>query len=133
MSRYKIYKELKFAVVKFDPVINSFQDIFNVAKEMRDLEGFSEIHYFLSDLRGCTFNFDISETRKLSKLVNDYQHADNQILGVYLIDKPIETAYVQYFILSLKQRREYCSTIEKAFNLLNLPMSIDDFKSKINI
>jgi hypothetical protein len=132
MSRYKIYKELKLAVVKFDPGIKSFQDIFNVAKEMRDLDDFSEIHYSLTDLRGSTFNFDISEINKMSKLVEDYQHVDNQILGVFLIDKPMETAYVQYFINNLKYRRDFCSTIEKAYNLLHLPITIDGFKNKLN-
>lgn len=133
MNRYKFFPELHFAVVKFEPGIKQLNELLDIARLIRELPEFPNTHYILSDIRGCEFQFDLAETKKMAQLIDDYQHIDNQELGVYLIDKPLETAYVQYFFKHLKYKRELCSTVEKAYRLFNLPVSIEEFKTLIEI
>ena len=133
MNRYKFYPELNFTVVKFEPGVKLANELLDTARSIRELPEFPQMHYMLSDLRDCNFQFELSETKKMAQLIDDYQHLDNQVLGVYLIDKPLETAYVQYFFKHLKYKRELCSTVEKAYRLFNLPVSIEEFKTLIDI
>ena len=132
-NRYKIYPELNFGVAKIDPGVVSFEELYKLAKDFREDADFSKVNYQFVDMRGCSFNFDISKLPSMASLIKEHQKYDNQKLGVYVIDKPIGTAYIQLFLKSLKYKRELCSTIEKAYNLLNLTVSFDEFNKLIEI
>ncbi|MFC2151625.1 hypothetical protein ACFLSE_03785 [Bacteroidota bacterium] len=132
-NRYKIYPELNFGVAKLESGFKTFEELYSIAMEMRKDSDFPKVYYQLNDLRGCTFNFDTSKISGITSLVEEYKQRDNQKLGVYLIDQPIETAYVQILFNSLKYERELCSTIEKAFDLLKLKISFKEFKNLIDI
>ena len=84
-------------------------------------------------MRGCSFDFDISKLSSMASLIKGHQKYDNQKLGVYIIDKPMGTAYIQLFLNSLNYKRELCSTIKKAYNLFNLPISFEEFNKLIEI
>jgi len=131
--RYKIYSELNFAVSVIEPGIISFDELYNIAFQFRKDKHFSEVHYQLTDLRGCSFDFDLSKLSEMKQLIEKFKSEDKQKLGVYIVDKPTETAYVHMFFKSLGLSRKYCSTTEKAFLLLKLPISLKEFKEKINI
>lgn len=132
-GRFKIYSEINFGVAKLEGGVKSFEELYNLAKVVREDPSFSQVYFHLSDLRGCTFNFDISKMKHIASLIDAHQVNDNQILGVYLIDEPIATAYAHLFFNSIKYERELCSTTEKAFNLLKLPISYTEFLTLIDI
>jgi hypothetical protein len=132
-NRYKIYSELNFGVAKLQPGVKSFEELYQIAKDFREDTDFSEVHYQLSDMRGCTFDFDISKISSMVELIEEYQEFDNQQIGVYIINKPIETAYVQLFQNSLKYKRDFCSTVQKAYDLLGLEITFAQFEKLIDI
>ncbi|NOQ24445.1 MAG: hypothetical protein GQ564_03705 [Bacteroidales bacterium] len=133
INRYKIYSELNFGVAKLEPGIKSFEEIFQLAKDFREDPDFSKVHFQLNDLRGCSFDFKLSKISSMVSLIEEYQNLDNQKIGVYIIDKPFETAYMQLFQNSVKYKRDFCSTVEKSYNLLDLKISFKEFEKLINI
>lgn len=132
-NKYKIYPELNFGVSKLKPGVKSFEELYRLAKVFREDADFPEVYYQLTDMRGCSFNFDISKLSSMASLIEEYQSLDNQKLGVYIIDKPVETAYVQLFFNSLKYKREFCSTVQKAYSLFKLPVSFSEFIKIVDI
>ncbi len=132
-NKYKIYPELNFGVSKLEPGVKSFEELYHLAKVFREDSYFPEVYYQLTDMRGCSFNFDISKLSSMASLIEEYQSLDNQKLGVYIIDKPVETAYVQLFFNSLKYKREFCSTLEKAYSFFKLPVSFSEFIKMVDI
>ena len=132
-NRYKIYPELNFGVAKIDPGVVTFEELYKLAKDFREDPDFSKVYYQFTDMRGCTFNFDISKLSSIASLIKEYQKYDNQKQGVYIVDKPKGTAHIQLFLNSLNYKRELCSTIKKAYNLLNLPISFEEFNKLIEI
>ena len=116
-GKYKLYKEYNFGVARFEPGLKSFEEIIHLAIEMRKDKDFPEILYTLTDLRGITFDFDVSKINEMVQMVESYKDVDNQLLGVYVIDDPKATAYVQLFFKSLKYNRDFCSTIERVSDL----------------
>ena len=132
-NRYKIYPELNLGVAKLEPGMKSFEELYQLAKDFRGDPDFSKVYYQLTDMRGCNFDFDIPKISRMVSLIEESQEFDNQQIGVYIIDNPIETAYVQMYQKALKYKRDFCSTIEKSFSLLDLKISFEEFKKLINI
>ena len=132
-NRYKIYPNFHFGIAKFESGEKTFHELYDYAERIRKDKNFQSVHFHLTDLRGCTFNFEVANIKKMVNLVNKYQETDNQNLGVYLIDEPIATAYIQLFFESLKNKREICSTTERAYRLLKLPVSYSEFLTMIEI
>ena len=130
---YKIYPDINFAFSKLEPGLKSFTELFEIAKKFREDENFSNVHYQLTDMRGCSFDFEIKKISDMKSLIRSYQDSDNQKLGVYLVDSPVETAYIHMFFESLGLDREYCSTVEKAYELFKLPISFEEFQKRIDI
>ena len=122
-NRFKIYSELNFGIAKLEPGIKSFDELYKLAKDFREDPDFSKVHYQLNDLRDCSFDFDLSKISNFVSLIEDYQALDNQQIGVFIINKPFETAFMQIFQNTLKFKREFCSTIEKSYSLLDLNIS----------
>ena len=132
-DRYKVYPEINFGVAKLNPGSKNFEDLINLVKIIRTDNNFHKIYYQVTDLRGCTFEFDLSKLTTISSLMDSYQDIDNLKKGVYIVDKPMETAYIQIFFDSIKGKREFCSTPEKAYQILNLSISLDEFIEKLEI
>ena len=68
-NRYKIYPEKNFAISILEPGIKSFEEIYDLAKKFREDKDFSSVHYQLTDMRGCTFQFDRSEIPVLLEFI----------------------------------------------------------------
>jgi hypothetical protein len=133
ISRYKIYPELNFGIAKLEPGIKSYEELSQLAKDFREDQDFSKVFYQLTDMRGCIFDFNITKISSMISFIEGSQEFDNQKIGVYIIDKPLETAYVQMYQDTIKYKRDFCSTVEKSYSLLNLKISFDEFKKLINI
>jgi len=132
-NRYKIYPELNFGVAKLDPGPKSIIEIYKLARTFREDKNFNKVFYQLTDLRGCIFNFDIEEINQIKSLIELYKNVDNQKLVIYLVDLPNETAYTHMFFESLNRESKYCSTPDKAYDLLHLPLSKEEFNKLISI
>jgi hypothetical protein len=133
INRYEIFPELNFGIAKLEPGVKSFEELYQIAKDFREDVNFSKVHYQISDMRGCSFDFDLSRMSSLASLIEEQQEFDNQKLGVYIINKPMETAYIQMFQDSLNYNRTYCSTLEKAYNLIKISISYSEFLNLIDI
>lgn len=132
-DRYKIYPEINFGVAKLDPGAKVLEGLISLVKEIRKDENFPEVYYQVTDLRGCSLEFNESKLKEISALMKNYHDSDNVKVGVYLVDKPVETAYVQIFFDSIEGKREICSTPEKAYQILNLSISLEEFFKKLKI
>ncbi len=132
-NRYKIYPHINFGISKLEPGIITFEEILKLATEFREDKNFSDVHYQLTDMRGCTFDFKQDKFSMMKSLIEAYQEKDNQKIGVYIVDIPLETAYVHLFFKSFYGKRKYCSSIEKAYELLNLSITFEEFTKKIDI
>lgn len=132
-NRYKIYPDLKFGVAKIKPGPVSFPDLFDIALDIRKDKDFSKVIYHLTDLRGSTFDFSQDKLSELKNIIEMHEDENKIKTGVYIVNLPNETAYVHMFFDSLSKTRNYCSTVEKAYALLSLPISFQEFEQKINI
>ncbi len=132
-NRYKIYPELNFGIAKLESGIKSYKELYRLAKDFREDQDFSKVYYQLTDMRGCIFDFNISKISSMISLIEESQEFDNQKIGVYIVDKPIETAYVQMYQNTIKYKRDFCSTVEKSYSLLNIKISFEEFEKLINI
>ena len=132
-NRYKIYPEIHFGVLKFSPGVKSIEEILELAEQFRKDKDFHEVHYHIADLRDCRFDFAADKIADMKALMEKYESIDNQKLGVYLVDQPMETALVSIFFNSIEDHREFCSTVGKAYNLLPLPIRFEDFEKMVAI
>ena len=126
-NKYRIYPEYNFGFAKAAPGTHSFDSLYDFAKQVRDDENFHLVYYMLSDLREVKFDFELNQLHKMIKLVYEYSRKDNQKMGIYLLSEPMATVYTKIFFNALKRTRDYCFTIEKAYSLLNMPISLDKF------
>ena len=84
------------------------------------------INKILLDLRLVEVNFDIEDVNTLVEIKRNVIKKEH--LSVQLVDKPIITALthlIQSEFINLNLTTEYCCTIEKAIELLNV-----DFKEE---
>jgi len=132
-SCYKIYPELNLGVARLRPGEKSFDELYTLVSDIRNDQDFENINYQITDLRGCIFNFDTRKIAEMASLVEKNIEKDNQKVGVYVTDKPISTAYVQFFFNKLRHKREFCSTLEGAYQLLKMDVTYDDFINLLDI
>ena len=132
-NKYKIYPDINFAITKLEPGVKSFEEVHKLANDYHKDKNFSKAHFQITDIRACSFDFNEEKFPMMKSLVDEYKASDNQEIAVYIVDNPIETAYVHMFFKSLGSRKEYCSTIEKAYELLNLPITFEEFQKRIDI
>ena len=132
-NRYKIYPENHFGVLKFSPGLKSIEEVLELAEQFRKDKDFQEVHYQVTDLRDCLFDFAADRIADVKAVMEKYERIDNQKKGVYLVDQPMETALVSIFFNSIEYNREFCSTVGKAYHLLPLPVRFDDFERMVAI
>jgi len=132
-NKYKIYTELNLLVVKISPEEKSFDELYNLAKEIRQSKDFSIIHYTFIDFRGAKVSFDRDKINDFKNLIDEYKNIDNQQSVVYIMDEPMITVFVHLLINKVNSTRKYCSTVHKAYDLLGLDVSLEKFVELINI
>ncbi len=132
-NRYKIYSEIHFGIIKLAPGVKTMEELLDIAELYRKDKDFSNVYYQLNDLRDCTFNFKPDRIGEMKSLIDRFMLIDNQRLGIYLVNQPTETAYLHIFFKSLNYTRKFCSSLEKAYSLLALPISFDEFKQLVDI
>ena len=132
-NRYKIYPETHFGVLKFSPGLKSIEEILELAEQFRMDKDFHEVHYQITDLRSCRFGFTSDRIADVIALMDKYKSIDRQKKGISLVDQPMETALVSLFFNAIEHDREFCSTVEKAYNLLPVPIHFEKFEKMVAI
>lgn len=132
-NRYKIYPESHFGVLKFTPGLKSIEEILELAEQFRKDRDFHEVHYQITDLRDCRFGFSSDKSADVIALMDKYKSIDRQKKGIYLVDQPMETALVSLFFNAIEHDREFCATVEKAYNLLPIRVRFGEFKKMVAI
>lgn len=131
---YRMYPEYKFAVVKLNSKILSVQELEQLNYEYKSDTNYSNIHYLLIDInKDSKLSFSIRDLKRLSDSYNTEFQANNHKIIVWLVSQPMVTALTHLFVLQINDNSKYCSTIEKAYKLLNIPLEFDKFKELIKI
>ncbi|MCU4176830.1 hypothetical protein [Carboxylicivirga sp. N1Y90] len=132
-DRYFIYNELNFGVLKLTPGKKGLNEISEVLQAILDDDDTRLIHFMLIDIRNCKFTFKLKETFRFLDLIGKYRHLNNRKRIAYLVNSPIETAFAHFFIKQLEGQRRVCSTMEKAYEHLNLNVSFQEFNKLSDI
>ncbi|MBI9052512.1 MAG: hypothetical protein JEY96_01760 [Bacteroidales bacterium] len=131
--RFKIHPDIGLLVVKSGSGEITHEELYKFGKIIRRRADFPDIFYTLIDLRGAIISFEEKVINDFLKLVEDYKNVDNQKAIVYIIDKPSSTAIIHVFIDKVRLNRSYCSTDKKAYDLLGLGISLQEFQELIDI
>ncbi|MBN1599441.1 MAG: hypothetical protein JW894_14195 [Bacteroidales bacterium] len=131
---YKMYPELKFAIVKLQSEVLYFHELKQLNHEYKLDVNYSNIHYLLIEIdKKCKLNFTLNDLTKLSELYNTEYQVNNHKIIVWLVAQPLITALTHLFVLKTKDNSLYCSTIDKAYKLLNIPIDFEKFKNLTQI
>lgn len=126
-DRYHIYTDINYGVLKLEPGKKSLNDISEILFKILNDNNLRLIHFMLIDLRGCRFTFKLMEVFRFLDMIAQYKHLNNRKRIAYVVNSPIETAIAHFFIKQMKGQRRVCSTLEKAYEHLNLNISYEEF------
>lgn len=133
MGKYKIYVDRQFAVTKLTPGKRSFDEVIELATKILEDRNFPIVKNHIIDLRGCELGFESHKLKGVYSLLKENEEKDNQISAIYLSDNPITTAYVQLYASVMGSVRDYCLTLEKAYDMASVDFSYDEFVELLNI
>ena len=129
---YKMYPELKFAIVKMQSEILTIQELTQLNYDYKTDPDYSNIHYLLVVIdKKCKLSFTINDLKKLSDMYNTEFQPNNHKIIVWLVTQPLITALTHLFVLQTKDNSQYCSTISKAYKLLNVPIEFEEFEKLV--
>ncbi len=129
---YRMYPEYKFAVVKIQSEILSFQELEQLNYNYKIDVNYSNIHYLLIEIdKKCRLSFSIKELERLSDIYNTEYQVNNHKVIVWLVSHPLLTALIHLFVLQTKDNSKYCSTLGKAYDLFNIPIDFNKFEELI--
>ena len=133
-SNYFImFPEYKFAIVKFQTEALTYQEAIRINKEYKSDPNFSNILYLLVMIdKNCIPHFKSKDLKEISDIYNTEFQTNNHKTIVWLVSTPLITAFAHIFVSKTKDNSIYCSTIRKAYDLLNIEISFADFKLLIN-
>ncbi|MBN2275702.1 MAG: hypothetical protein JXR41_00970 [Bacteroidales bacterium] len=123
---YRMFPEQKFAVVKLQSEKLSAQEARQLNYEYKADKNYSNIHYLLIIVdEKCNPDFSVKELEKLSDLYNNEFQINNHKKVVWLVAEPLVTAMAHIFVSYTNEM--YCSTIAKAYELLDMPVTHEEF------
>ena len=129
---YRMFPEYNFAVVKIQSNILEFEELKKLNHEYKSDPDYSNIHYLLIMVdKKSKLNFSIKDLQKLSDLYNTEYQKNNHKIIVWLVAYPRITALTHLFVLDTKDNSHYCSTLNKAFNILDMSIDFEKFKKLI--
>lgn len=129
---YKMFPELKFAIVKLQSEILSLKELKQINNEYKLDENYSNIHSLIIVIdKRCKLKFSMKDLSKLSDLYNTEPQTNNHKIVVWLVSQPLISAITDLFVLRTKDNSKYCSTIDKAYELLGRPIEFEKFRELI--
>jgi len=127
-----MFPEKKFALVKFKPGIVTIEEGKLINDAYKNDSNYSKIEYLLVLLNDCIPNFSEKELQQISNFYNNEFQPNNHICTIWVVDAPILTAYAHMFVNMITENSNYCSTIEKAYSLLGIPIPFYTFEYLIS-
>jgi len=126
---YRMFSEYKFAFVKFQSETLSFKEAERINREYKSDDEYSKIEYLLVIIdKKCVPSFSSRDLKELANSYNTALQPNNHRIIVWLVSAPLVTAFTQLFVSQAKENNHYCSTINKAYELLNISIEFKDFK-----
>ncbi len=129
---YRMFPEHHFAFVSIQTEVFSVQEAIQINQKYKTDKAYSDIFYLLIMVNErCTLGFTIKELQRLSQIyVNEFQ-TNNHKKVVWLVSEPFVTAMTHIFVSYTNDL--YCSTLEGAYNLLDLPIQYEEFLNLIKL
>jgi hypothetical protein len=127
---YKMFPEKRFAIVVFQSATLSIEDAERINFDYKSDSQYSEIVYLLVIFKNCIPQFNPSDLKFLSDTYNKPLQTNNHKTVVWLVDEPLVTAYAHMFV-PLTDGNAYCSTIQQAYCLLDVPFKFEEFNNLI--
>lgn len=126
---FLMFPELKFAIVKFQATSLSIEEAKRINYEYKIDKKYPKIEKLLVIIdEKCIPQFNLNDLLLISDLYNTPLQENNHQTIVWLVSAPMVTAFTQLLVSKSRDNNLYCSTREKAYDLLNLPMNFDEFK-----
>lgn len=133
VNYYQMFPEYKFAFVKFQSETLSFQEAKRINHEYKSDITYSKIEHLLVIIdKKCIPSFSPKEIKDLANSYNTAFQTNNHRIIVWLVAAPLVTAFTQLFVSHTQDNNFYCSTINKAYELLKIPIEFKDFKHLLN-
>ncbi|MBS2097549.1 hypothetical protein [Carboxylicivirga linearis] len=127
---YIMYPEHSFAIVRLQTPKLHYNDLEQLNYNYKNHPFYPNIKSLLIDIdKRCRVPFSIKDLNRLANLYNIEPQENNHNIIVWRVSKPIITALTHLFIGQTMDNSKYCSTIQKAYNLLNLDMDFELFNS----
>ena len=126
-----MFPDKHFAFVLFQSETLTISDAQRINFEYKSDSNYSNIEYLLLITRNCIPDFKPNDLSFLSDFYNEALQTDNHKKVVWLVDSPKATALAHLFV-SLTDGNVYCSTIEQAYTLLDMPMDYSSFLALLN-
>nr|WP_321410510.1 hypothetical protein [uncultured Carboxylicivirga sp.] len=130
---YKMFPEYNFAIVKLQTPKLLFEDLKQLNFNYKNDPDYPNIKSLLIDIdKKCKVSFGIKELNKLAKQYNLEPQQNNHSIIVWRVSQPIITALTHLFIGQTMDNSKYCSTVKKAYQLLNLDIDLSLFLNLCN-
>ncbi len=127
-----MYPEHHFAVVKLQSEYLYPEDLEAINTKYKNDPNYSKIHYLVIIIdEKSKPKFKINYLGRISKKYNSEPQINNHKNIVWVVSRPIITALTHLFILKLKDNSHFCSTVEKAYRLLEIPLDYNTFHELI--
>jgi hypothetical protein len=127
-NHYKMFPEYNFAVVKLCTDNLYFDELEHLNHEYKNDKNYSKIHALLIDVdKRCKLSFGIKELPKLANSYNIEPQKNNHRVIVWLVSQPRITALTHLFLGNIRDNSKYCSTLEKAYQLLKIEIDYEKF------
>ena len=129
--RYQIFPEEGLLIQQYlsDWNLNSYVDYFN---EVMSHPDFHKVTKVFSDVTQIDL---LTPYKQMQELIEFRQHKiKSKYFNVHLISNSTNTAFVLLYQQQLKDKGfdyEYCSTLEKAMMLLNLPFTLFEMENRL--
>jgi len=130
-SSYKLYPDLKLGIVTFKPGELDIQTVLDINNSYKNHPDFSKINFMVVSLLGAIPNFGADNINQLITEFSSFTQENNHKKRVFVVDGNLLTAFTYIFQDKIPGNSEYCSTIEKAFQIIQCPISFPKFKELI--
>ena len=128
-----MYPEYSFAIVRIQTSKLYYDDLEQLNCNYKNDPLYPNIKTLLIDIdKNSKVPFGIKELNRLAKLYNLEPQKNNHQIIVWRVSQPIITALTHLFIGQTMDNSKYCSTIQKAYDLLNLDIDFELFKTLCN-
>lgn len=129
---YKLFPKHSFAIVRFQTETLTIEEAERINFEYKINPVYPKIQKLLVIIEDdCKPLFTIKDLENLSHMYNTELQANNHTIIVWLVAAPLITAFAHVFVTQTTDNSEYCSTIERAYDLLKLSIEYDEFKRLI--